>query len=39
MMSNKTGQLNQSGTNQSYRFGDFELDGAERVLRRKGEIV
>jgi DNA-binding winged helix-turn-helix (wHTH) protein/Tfp pilus assembly protein PilF len=38
-MSNKTGQLNQSGTNQSYGFGDFELDGAERVLRRNGEIV
>ena len=38
-MSNKTGQLNQFDTNQSYRFGDYELDATERVLRRDGEIV
>src|SRR5262245_949022 len=39
MMSNKTGQLNQFETNQTYRFGDYELDVTERVLKRDGEIV
>jgi DNA-binding winged helix-turn-helix (wHTH) protein/Tfp pilus assembly protein PilF len=39
MMSNKTGQSNQFETDRSYRFGDYELDAAERVLRRDGEIV
>ncbi len=28
-----------SKTDQSYRFGDYQLDAAERVLRRDGEIV
>src|SRR5262245_1606624 len=39
MMSNKTGQLNQFETDQTYRFGDYELNAAERVLKRGGEIV
>src|SRR5262245_56498575 len=39
MMSNKTGQLNQFETDQTYRFDDYELNAAERVLRRGGEIV
>src|SRR5262245_17907552 len=39
MMSNKTGQLNQFDTNQSYRFGDYELDVTEGVLRGDGVIV
>jgi DNA-binding winged helix-turn-helix (wHTH) protein len=39
MMSNKTGQFNQFETDQTYRFGDFELNASERVLKRGGEIV
>jgi DNA-binding winged helix-turn-helix (wHTH) protein/TolB-like protein/Tfp pilus assembly protein PilF len=39
MMSNKTDQLSQFKTTQAFRFGDYELDVAERVLRRDGEIV
>src|SRR5499426_2228395 len=39
MMSNKTGQSNQFERDRSYRFGDYELDAAERVLRREGEIM
>src|SRR5262245_40035795 len=39
MMSNKTGQSIQFETDRSYRFGDYELYAAERVLRRDGEIV
>src|SRR5262245_37186206 len=38
-MRNKTGQSNQSETNQPYRFGDYEVDPTERVLRRNGEMV
>jgi DNA-binding winged helix-turn-helix (wHTH) protein len=39
MMSNKTGQFNQFETDQTYRYGDFELNASERVLKRSGEIV
>src|SRR5215510_5931165 len=38
-MSNKTGTLNKFEKDQTYRFGEYEVNAAERVLKRGGEIV